>query len=143
MYIPEHFKLYELIPQNTYERFGGDPILWLLFDPGILRAADLIRRRYGKMIVNTWRWDGKHEYRGFRPWDCAVGAKLSQHKFGRALDSVPTAATPKEVRADILAGNAPEIAQLITGLEMDISWLHFDRGNRTANHESGLQLIYP
>lgn len=143
MYIPNFFKLHELIPRNTYELFGGDPVLWLLFDPGILRVSDLTRRRYGAMVANTWARDGEHEFRGFRPWDCAVGAQLSQHKFGRGVDLVPAQATPTEIRADIMAGNAPEIASLITGLEMDIPWLHIDAGNRTANHKSGLQLIYP
>ena len=135
--------MHELVPQSVYNAYSGSSRLWLCFDPLILRAGDLARERYGKMIANTWKWGGRHQYRGLRSWDCEVGAELSQHKFGRALDLVPVEAAPEEIRQDILKGSAPEIAELISCLEMDISWLHMDRGNRTANHESGLQLVYP
>ncbi|KKM14746.1 hypothetical protein LCGC14_1702990, partial [marine sediment metagenome] len=66
-----------------------------------LYTADQIREHYGKMAANTWWWGGAHQYRGFRPFDCIIGAYLSQHKFGRGLDLVPAECSAKEIREDI------------------------------------------
>jgi len=142
-YEPRHYGIRELVPRSVFDRFGGDQNIWLIFDGKTLRVADLVRDRYGKMLANTWPFGGEYEFRGFRPWGCGVGAELSQHKLGRAIDLDPQEATPEEIRRDILSGNAPDIAGLITCLEMDISWLHMDRGNREADPETGIQLVYP
>jgi len=130
-YLPEHFKLHELLPEEfyraNYPRSGEK--LWSLFDPHLLCAADLLRRRYGRMVCNTWFWGGHHQFRGFRPEGCTVGAPRSMHRFGRALDLVPVETTAAAIRADIRRVPDDPLFQLIYRVEEDVGWLHIDRAN--------------
>ena len=138
-YIPKYFKPYELVPKATYELLKNRPwIIWYLFDPRTLYTGDKIRQRYGKMIANTWYWGGEHQYRGWRPHDCEIGAGYSQHRFGRAEDLVSVECTVEEIRQDIKKGNQGHIFQYITCIEDGVSWLHFD----TRNYK-GLLIVNP
>lgn len=135
-YIPKYFKPYELVPRTTYELLKNKPwMIWQLFDPRTLYVGDAIRRRYGKMVCNTWWWHGKHQARGWRSRWCKIGAMRSQHRFGRALDLVPQEVTAEEIRQDIMKG---ENFRYITCIEAIVWWLHFD----TRNYE-GLLIIRP
>jgi len=131
MYKPKYFSLREVLPQNFYA--NNKPIrgekLWLLFDPRILQTADLLRERYGTLIANTWAWGGTHQFRGFRPFNCGIGAEFSQHKFGRALDLIPKHVSSEEIRRDIIAQPNGANYKYITAIETDISWLHIDCRN--------------
>lgn len=132
MYKPEFFEIYELVPEllhDRYDKLHELEKLWLLFDDRVLITADLFRHRFGKMICNTWKWGGESSQRGYRLWNTTVGAELSQHKFGRALDLVPTEVTAEEIRQDIIAHPFREEYGLIKAIETDISWLHFDVRN--------------
>lgn len=124
-YIPEHFKPYELVPKTIF-RTVSEKVIWFLFDPRILYVADHIRKRYGKMIANTWYWGGEHQYRGWRPLRCKIGAVYSQHRFGRAIDLVPVEVTVDEIRQDIKRG---ENFHFISCIEEGVSWLHVDVRN--------------
>jgi len=135
-YIPKYFKPYELVPKATYELLKNKPwIIWQLFDNRVLYIGDRIRKRYGKMIANTWYWGGIHQFRGWRPSRCPVGARWSQHRFGRALDLVPVEISAEEIRQDIKAG---EDFSGITCIEDGVGWLHFD----TRNYR-GLLIVTP
>lgn len=130
MYVPKHFKSFELFPpdilaQNAYM---GDKIFWLI-DDRVLWTNDQLRERYGKVYMNTWYWGGNHQYRGYRSFDCQVGAKWSQHKFGRASDLDFAEVEAEEVRQDILKNPFDPIFEHITAIEMDISWFHYDVRN--------------
>lgn len=122
-----HYRIEELVPKNVFEahKHEGDR-LWLIFDNRVIWTADALRKRYGKMEVNTWLWDGPHQYRGFRPWDSTTGAVLSQHKFGRALDEVPQEVTVEEIRKDIFEHPDWDEFKFIRAVEIEIPWLHFD-----------------
>ena len=137
-YKPKYFILQEWLPKDFYEqnisRYGDR--LWLMFDDRILWTYDRLRERYGRIIMNDWFWGGRHQYRGWRPFDCPVGAKLSQHKFGRAGDGIflqPAA----NIRQDILYDEFDNDFQYISVIEKDVSWLHLDCRNST----NGIQLI--
>ena len=139
-YIPKFFKPYELLPKVLYlklKREGwSDEQMWArFFDPRTLHVNDKIRRRYGKMVANTWYWGGRHQYRGFRTRWCKVGAIYSQHRYGRASDLDPVEVTAEEIRQDIIAGNN---FLHITCIEASISWLHHDE----RNYE-GLLIVNP
>lgn len=129
--IPEFFELYELLPQAFYEThypvFGDR--LWNMFDHRILETADNLRRLYGPMRVNTWRWGGEHQWRGWRPSDCDVGAILSQHKYGRALDLEPVSEGVNQIRMEILEDLHPYCFRFITAVEEAVPWLHIDCRN--------------
>ena len=126
MYQPKYFKLYELLPKEIYKE---DINLWFIFDYRLLWTIDRLRIKWGKLIANTWKWGGQNQYRGYRPFDCNIGAKLSQHKFGRAIDLIPIEASVDEIRADIIDKKFDPDYQHITCIEEDISWLHIDCRN--------------
>lgn len=135
-YVPKFFKPYELVPKETYKLLRDKPwIIWHLFDPRTLFVNDALRKRYGKMIMNTWYWGGEHQYRGWRPPGCKVGSRWSQHRFGRAGDLVPVECPVEDIRADIMSGNN---FQFITCIEDGVSWLHHDERNY-----KGLLIVRP
>ena len=146
-YIPKYFKPYELVPKATYELFkqrNEEYKIWWLFDPRTLLVSDRIRKRYGKMLANTW-WHpglvdayGYHEFRGWRPFDCPIGAEFSQHKLGRANDLVPLQVTLEEIWHDI-KDNGEDFG-FITCIEMGskVTWLHHDERNY-----KGLLIVHP
>lgn len=139
-YIPTYFKPYELLSETFYtklkKRGWSDERIWqVFFDARTLYVGDKIRRRYGKVIANTWYWGGKHHYRGFREPSCTVGAIYSQHRFGRAQDLEPAEVTVEEIRKDIKKG---ENFHYITCIEENVLWLHHDERNY-----KGLLIVYP
>jgi len=139
-YKPDHFELYELVPEEIYRRVSHDK-LWQCFDPKLLWTQEQLRLKYGKMVCNTWWWGGGNQYRGYRTPYCEIGAEWSLHKFFRALDSVPTDYSVEKIRQDIMEAKEKKdqgIYQYITCIEVGVSWLHFD----TRNYD-GLLLVYP
>jgi hypothetical protein len=140
IYKPKYFQIYELLPQAFLEANAGQgDLLWLMFDRRVLWTADRLRERYGPMQANTWYWGGKHQYRGWRPWNCSIGAFLSQHKFGRAEDLVPLKYDVQKIREDIVTERDNPDFQHITCLEDNIPWLHFD----TRNWTNGILIVNP
>ena len=144
MYIPQHFKIHELVPREIYESYPRKKHinLWFLFDDRVLYTQDSLRNRYGKMICNTWFWGGQSEYRGWRPQDCVYGSQLSQHKRGCAIDSLPQETPVEAIRKDILADPWHDDFKFITCIEENISWLHQDSRNWDKS-ESGIFIIIP
>lgn len=143
MYKPEYIELYEVLPKYFYEKYKYlSDKLWLMFDERVLWTADRIRMRYGKIIMNTWIWGGNHQFRGWRPLECEVGALLSQHKFGRGLDLYPVESSAEEIRQDVMADPFCEDFQHITCIEANIIWFHMDTRNRDKE-KNGLLIIHP
>jgi len=148
MFIPGGFELYELFPKAFYEdNFSprNIPKLWGVFDYRLKYTMDRLRVRYGPLVANDWYWGGVNQYRGWRPTDCIIGAKFSQHKYGRAVDLKTgrgSKKTVQEIRGDILKDPFNEDFKYITCLEMNITWLHFDI--RDYNKEKfGILKVYP
>lgn len=82
---------------------------WLLNSRVYAAAQELkivLSNRAGQQVfvtVNDWGFRDSvdteaRQYSGWRPFDCPVGAKHSQHKLGRALDSVNSAFSAAETR---------------------------------------------
>jgi len=132
-YKPDYFKLYELLPKDVYRKYVKKyyTALWGLFDERILWTADQLRKTYGKMSANTWYWDGYHQYRGYRPGDCKIGAFFSQHKYGRGIDLVSLECPVQDIRDDIKNNPYKEEFKHITCIEDfgGMSWVHFDCRN--------------
>ena len=129
MYIPRYFKIQELVSRdyfNAHGRYKNPDKLWLLFDDRLLRTIDALRERFGSCYINTWDFGGNLNYCGYRGPHCGIGAELSQHKFGRAVDlHFKTPEINDDVKKCIIAGEYPEIK----GLELDVSWVHIDFRN--------------
>lgn len=179
MFIPRKLELYEVLPKDFYNdmmvKLGPKGIkkLWLMFDYNLLVSYDYLRQKYGTAILNTWKWGGANQLRGWRPFDafntvcnncghnygmiellscveCGstdldkkhIGSLVSQHLFGRAFDIVFKRYSAEEVRRDILQNQHSEEYKRISCVEMDVSWLHIDTGNRLQQFGE-IQLVYP
>lgn len=101
MKVSSNFNLKEFIDPYTYGKFG-DSSIWFI-DNRIITLAQFIRERLNKpCTINNWSNGGQYQYSGFRPPQCTVGAKLSQHRFGRGIDIKVNGLTPDELREDII-----------------------------------------
>ena len=81
----KYFDIRELVPKSVYEKLGESA--WELLDRKAIDTLDFIKEKSGlPVIVNNWKWGGEDQYRGYRPRDCAVGARFSAHKDGKAFD---------------------------------------------------------
>ncbi len=138
MYIPQYFILQEWLPEFFYKVNINQykDRLWLMFDNRLLWTYDQLRKRYGRIIMNDWFWGGSNQYRGWRPFDCPIGAWLSQHKFGRGGDSI-FVLSAEEIRQDIMQHQDEEDFQYISVIEKDVNWLHID----IRNSSNGIVLI--
>ena len=81
----KYFTPAELVSKKVFLKFGVDSLE--LFDNRILTTLDAIREYYNMpVIVNTWPWGGRLQYRGYRAIDEDIGADRSMHHFGKATD---------------------------------------------------------
>lgn len=158
MYKPRHFVLQEWLPENYYEHqypiYGAR--LWQVFDYRILITMDRLRDRYGvPFVMNTWFSDkmirkyGRHEWRGFRDYTSpyvqkkeSIFGNVSQHRFGRAADSVPLGVPVEAIRNDIRTQRNLPAFVYITCIEEGVSWLHVDVRNHDVS-ENGLLIVRP
>ncbi len=128
MYLCKHFKIYELVDQQTFARFGLQA--WMLLNPVALQALDGIRNYFdAPVIVNNYHSGGTFQFRGLRPKSCPVGAEYSQHRLGNAFDCDIAGISAEEARREILSNaNDPRLYP-INCIEADVNWLHFDCRN--------------
>ena len=129
MYKPKHFELYELLPRYFYNKYKNmEYELWLMFDKDFLHTLDQLRGEHGIIVLNDWYWEGENQYCGWRPWNCTVGEKFSQHKFARAGDPFfkerPLIYVIEQIK------KYPLRYPTITYLKRSITRMHFDCGNR-------------
>lgn len=124
-----HFKIWELVDKQIYDVYKENAFKF--FDDRLLLGADLLRKRYGVCTINNWHEDLPFMWSGLRTSSCTIGAKLSAHRAGKALDmkfrDVPT----EEIRQDIKSGKFEEIKGYINRIELDVTWLHVDTFNET------------
>ena len=132
MYTCRHFLIKELIPPDLSHPKQW-AALWRLFDDRLLRAADLLRDEYGPMTVNDWIWGGGYTDSGLRLPGSEYYSFTSQHSHGRALDLKPQDAEVQRIREDII-GRKKSWMGLITGVELDVEWLHIDTRNAEELH---------
>lgn len=138
-YLPKHFDLRELVAPDVYAARGA--AAWELLDPRLLVAADKIREKFGPVTVNNWHLGGSYLESGLRDPVTGMGARLSQHKAGRALDCKFKDAQLREVYAYLLA-HPDEFAEItvVEDIEKTPSWLHIDV--RAADWE-GIRVVKP
>jgi uncharacterized protein YcbK (DUF882 family) len=123
-YVPKYFAVQELVPPQIYKARGVHAIT--VFDARILYSLDQIREHYGaKIRVNDWHQGGQFTQRGFRTAQ-QVGAELSQHRFGRAVDFDIAGVTAEEFRSDVRTGKLSCRLTYVTRIEDDTSWIHID-----------------
>jgi len=138
IYVPQHYVAEEFIDPDTLDYLRTRNVSpWVVMDCRALWTADAIWKAFNtgkwakaegtrKVTVNDWKWGGSRKYRGFRPADCAVGAKLSQHRFGRGWDYDVEGIAAEDVRREIMANQYAEPFKYITCIEDAVTWNHND-----------------
>jgi len=125
VYVPQHFKIQELVDPLTFKD-RGDKSLELL-EPKLLWTIDQMREKFGSITINSWLWGGQYKYSGFRPKHTSVGATYSQHRLGRAFDLKFKNHTADEIRAYIKVHSNDDIFKYITCIENNTpTWVHID-----------------
>ena len=122
------FRLYELVDKATFYDQGEEA--WKLLTPELLYSLDGLRDFLGCPVsVNNW-WNNTSTYArqfcGYRPPECTIGAKFSQHKLGNAADCHIKGADYANLRIHIMENKNDERLIKIMRMEVDVSWLHID-----------------
>ena len=120
----KHFCIDELVDKHTLLSLGEENC-WKLFDTKALKAIDQLREEFGSVTINSWKWGGSSQWRGFRTQNCGIGASRSMHKVGKAFDLSFKNYTAEEVRKKIKK-NESFWTQYISRIENNVSWLHID-----------------
>lgn len=124
--ITKNFYDCEVLPKELFVE-GVD--VFDLVNPIIVNVAQHLRDKFGRIDINNWYWNGTFNYSGFRPKKCKIGAKLSAHKEGLALDLKFKDTTPAEVERYIL-DNQKFFYDLglrrIESTQVTKTWLHID-----------------
>lgn len=121
-YSPKYFKIQELVPREIWDKYKDAS--WQFLNPPMVSMLDVIRIRFGKMMINNWADGGGFNLCGYRPFDCKIGAQLSRHKFGGAFDIHPYSATVEEIKLDIMKHRIQYM--YLNRIEDVSNWLHID-----------------
>jgi hypothetical protein len=124
MKLTDHFFLQEFVPPEIYSVYGVNS-QWFI-DRGLVLSVEQLRVDLAKPItINNWHTGGSYKNSGFRTPDVTVGGKLSQHRFGRAMDLKIHGMHPEEVRAYLRIYFEK---YGITTIEKDTpTWVHIDK----------------
>lgn len=136
MYTCKHFSIKELVPKHVYK--SRKDKAWLCFDDRALETLDALREKFGKATVNNWAWGGNRNWSGLRTPRSPYGTMYSQHRYGRAFDVIFAEVAAEEAREYVLSN--PDEFPHIKGIELGVSWFHFDVGNRWGD---GIQTFTP
>ena len=142
-YTPAHFIVEEFVSEPLYKLIATKG-LWLM-DLRIVWTADAIWEHYKDVLgknpsvyINGWKWGHNTNFRGFREYDCGIGALMSMHKEGKAIDFDIAGVPAEDVRREILDNQGAEWAQFISRMENDTSWVHIDCAETVMD---GIQLF--
>lgn len=137
MKVSPHFRIEEFIPEQIYKTYG-DKSIWFV-DIRLIEGMEWLRTYFNaSIIINTWHTGGTFQNRGFRSPQATVGARLSQHKFGRACDfNVSGLTVPQTYNAIVADWDTIRKHTFFTTLE-DVAdtptWIHID-GRQTRSNE--------
>jgi len=120
----KNFSIQEFVDPITYTDFGEKS--WQIFDDRIILSIQKLRDYFDKPItINNWFSGGQFKFRGFRPPSCTIGAIVSAHRFGRAIDFDVAGMKAEEVRQVIIQKHE-ELFPLIMRMEAGVNWVHID-----------------
>lgn len=135
----KYFVIQEWVTPEIYKQWGQRA--WEFLDSGILITADQLHERFGPVTINNWHTGGEFHESGLRNFDTPTGAKMSQHKFGRAGDFKFKNTTPLGAASVIMA--QPAAFPFLTTLEdwtKTVTWLHGDTRN---TDQAGIWVVQP
>ncbi len=136
--LSKNFYLDEYIPKSLYLKWEHSPtVLFGILDYRMIKANQMLRDKFGPVIINNWWHGGDRQWSGFRTPDSPHYSPTSQHSHGRASDKLFTEATAYEVRKYIKMHYK---ALGITCIEENVDWVHTDF--RWTN-KGELHIVYP
>jgi hypothetical protein len=125
MKISDHFILQEFVPQDVFVRYGNMSTRFI--DKRIVDIAEFLRDYFGgfPLTINNWVWDGQYNYSGFRPPNCDIGASMSSHKRGTAIDIKIKGINPLYIQDTIKDNQNTFLDAGITSIEYGTpTWTH-------------------
>lgn len=128
MKVSEHFDLREFVDPITYAQKSSAAID--LIDRKLIGIAEFIRNKIGQPVtINNWHNGGQFKESGLRNKNTSTGAKLSQHKLGKAIDTKVNGYDGQKWY-DFVKENAKELYDLgvrrIEDKSLATTWLHID-----------------
>ena len=120
----KYFKAQEFVSPKIYDIFGE--LSWNFISPVMVEAANFIRDKAGVMVLIN---GVNYQYSGYREYDCPIGAKYSEHKFGRAIDIKLKYMTGRDIFNFVMKFEDELIAIGVTRIEdpeYTKTWLHLD-----------------
>jgi hypothetical protein len=130
--VSKNFYLDEFIDKDTYKRWGEKSI-WFI-DRDIISIAQFFREHFDVAI--TINGSG-YNMSGFRPPSTDVGASLSQHRFGRAIDMKFNCMTIEEVYEEVMKNEKRFLlagVRAVEGIAHTPTWLHVDKRSTDLNN---------
>ena len=116
----------ELVPKSAYlycKQRGHDPMV--LIDSRIISIYTALKKVFPSIHVNNWHIGGQFDQSGYRN-DPNIGSKLSQHRFGRAID---IHGVDHKKLYDYIIKNRTLLFKHVTAIEElkdTPGWLHID-----------------
>jgi hypothetical protein len=146
LYKPKYFEWDELLPKHIYS--DNSVVFHEIFNIETLMTLDELRVIFDAPItVNNYKWGGKFQYRGYRDnifYDKYPNSNIySQHRRGNAFDLDIKGLSAEEVRNKIIGFKKKGFLKHLTGLELDVSWVHFDCRSTNKLDKDGLFLFKP
>jgi hypothetical protein len=128
MKVSEHFDIREFVDPTTYAQQSNRSIDFI--DRRLIDIAEFVRVKVGKVVsINTWHVGGQFKESGLRNKNSTTGAKLSQHKLGKAIDLKAIGFTGPEWY-NFVKENAKALYDLgvrrIEDKSLATTWLHID-----------------
>ena len=121
------FIIQEFVPRRIYEVWGQKSI-WFI-NPNMIRFCQWLKDQTDSTVtVNDWCFGGSYQFSGLRPFDCKIGASMSQHRFGNAIDVKVKGWDAEDVR-NLVRKNFGVLNDMfgLSTIELDTpSWVHVD-----------------
>ena len=126
--LTKNFYLDEFLPRHVYE---SNSLSWAVkmsrIDERVVLGCQLLRDRFGALVVNNWYSGGLRNWSGLRTLESPFYSQYSAHTDGRAADFVSPTVPAEEIREDIKR-NYEHYRQYITRIEDfdGMGWVHID-----------------
>lgn len=128
MKVSEHFDIREFVDPTTFAQQSSRSVDAI--DKKLINIAEYIRTKIDQPVtINNWHLGGQFKESGLRNKNSTTGAKLSQHKLGKAID-VKASGYAGDDWYEFVKIQAKELYDLgvrrIEHKSLATTWLHID-----------------
>ena len=139
MKLSDHFTLDEIVHKDIIEKIGNRSADFLHAE--LVPTLEAIRARFGAIVVNGTYKGEVFTNSGLRLPKGDLGASMSSHKFGNAVDCKFYGSTPLEVQNYIIRHQSefPHISRMENAMTT-VTWLHAEV---CSNRKGSIDVFYP